>query len=80
MKIGAISGGGGLAYSYYEPLILGSRKKRADIRTIYGFLAPTGRFDAGENDNVGSGYLDTCFSGRRNSLLDKEQGNRDLSL
>ncbi|WP_334266518.1 SphA family protein [Edaphobacter sp. HDX4] len=53
---GSISGGGGFADSYYQPLILGWRKKRADIRTIYGFLAPTGRFNAGANDNVGSGY------------------------
>jgi hypothetical protein len=53
---GAISGGGGFADSYYQPFILGWRKKRADIRVIYGFLAPTGRFEAGANDNVGSGY------------------------
>jgi len=53
---GAISGGGGFADSYYQPFILGWRKKRADIRAVYGFLAPTGRFDASANNNVGSGY------------------------
>jgi hypothetical protein len=53
---GAISGGGGLADSYYQPAILGWSLKRADIRAIYGFLAPTGRFEAGASDNVGSGY------------------------
>jgi hypothetical protein len=53
---GAISGGGGFADSYYQPVILGWRKQRADVKTIYGFLAPTGRFNASENDNVGSGY------------------------
>ncbi|MGC1421193.1 MAG: transporter [Terracidiphilus sp.] len=53
---GAVSGGGGFADSYYQPLILGWQKKRADIRAICGFLAPTGRFVAGANDNVGSGY------------------------
>jgi hypothetical protein len=53
---GALSGGGGFADSYYQPLILGWRKKRIDIRAIYGFLAPTGRFAAGSNTNVGSGY------------------------
>ena len=53
---GPQSGGGGFADSYYQPLILGWRKKRANLRAIYGFLAPTGRFKAGATDNVGSGY------------------------
>lgn len=53
---GPQSGGGGFADSYYQPLILGWRKKRINWRAIYGFLAPTGRFQAGANDNVGSGY------------------------
>lgn len=54
--VGAISGGGGFADSYYQPLILGWQTKRADIRAIYGFLAPTGKFSVGASDNVGSGY------------------------
>jgi hypothetical protein len=53
---GALSGGGGFADSYYQPLILGWEKKWADIRAVYGFLAPTGRFDTAANNNVGSGY------------------------
>jgi hypothetical protein len=53
---GAVSGGGGLADSYYQPLILAWRADRIDIRAAYGFLAPTGRFRAGATDNVGSGY------------------------
>ena len=53
---GPQSGGGGFADSYYQPLILGWRKKRANVRAIYGFLAPTGRFKAGASNNVGSGY------------------------
>jgi len=53
---GHISGGGGFADSYYQPFILGWETKRAGIRAIYGFLAPTGKFDASANDNVGSGY------------------------
>src|SRR3981189_1870932 len=51
-----LGGGAGFADSFYQPLILGWRKRRADIRAIYGFLAPTGRFEAGGNNNVGSGY------------------------
>lgn len=53
---GAISGGGGLADSFYQPAIFGWHFDRADIKAAYGFLAPTGSFDAGANDNVGSGY------------------------
>src|SRR6266853_355235 len=53
---GALSGGGGFADSYYQPFVLGWRKQRVAIRAIYGFLAPTGRFNAGANTNVGSGY------------------------
>jgi hypothetical protein len=53
---GAISGGGGLADSFYQPAIFGWHFDRADIKAAYGFLAPTGSFDAGASDNVGSGY------------------------
>jgi hypothetical protein len=59
---GALSGGGGFADSYYQPFILGWRKERADIRAVYGFLAPSGRFHVGESNNVGSGYWTHAFS------------------
>jgi|ERR1043165_2495399 hypothetical protein len=59
---GQISGGAGLADSYYQPFILGWTKDRAAIRAVYGFLAPTGRFDADANDNVGSGYWTHALS------------------
>ena len=53
---GAISGGGGLGDLYFQPVILAWRNERADIRGIFGFLAPTGKFNAGATDNVGNGY------------------------
>ncbi len=53
---GPISGGSGFADSYYQPFILAWETKSAAIRAAYGFLAPTGSFDATANDNVGSGY------------------------
>ena len=59
---GGISGGGGLADSYYQPFILGWRTRRADIRAVYGFLAPSGRFNVGASNNVGSGYWTHAFS------------------
>lgn len=59
---GAINGGGGFADSYYQPIIFGWRKSRADIRAAFGFLAPTGKFTAGASDNVGSGYWTPVLS------------------
>ena len=53
---GAISGGGGLGDSYFQPFILGWNFERVAVRAVYGFLAPTGSFEPGANTNVGSGY------------------------
>ena len=53
---GAISGGGGLGDFYFQPVILGWHMHRVDMRGIFGFLAPTGKFNAGATDNVGNGY------------------------
>jgi hypothetical protein len=70
---GSISGGGGLADSYYQPLILGWRTERAGIRAIYGFLAPTGRFEAGQDDNVGSGYWTHVLASGQTFFLTKDK-------
>src|SRR5215469_2963519 len=59
---GNISGGSGFADSYYVPFVLGWNQDRVAIRALYGFLAPTGRFAAGANDNVGSGYWTHALS------------------
>ena len=53
---GQLSAGGGFADLYLQPFILGWTTDRVGIRTAYGVLAPTGRFNAGASDNVGSGY------------------------
>ena len=70
---GAISGGGGFADSYYQPIILGWQLERADLKAAYGFLAPTGRFEAGANDNVGSGYWTHAFSAGETFYLAKSK-------
>jgi len=59
---GPISGGSGFADSYYMPFILGWNRERYGVRAIYGFLAPTGRFNAGATNNVGSGYWTHALS------------------
>jgi hypothetical protein len=70
---GGISGGGGLADSYYQPLILGWRTKIADIRAAYGFLAPSGRFNVGASNNVGSGYWTHAFSSGQTFYLSENK-------
>jgi hypothetical protein len=70
---GGISGGGGLADSYYQPFILGWRTKRADLRAVYGFLAPSGRFNVGANNNVGSGYWTHAFSSGQTFYLSENR-------
>jgi hypothetical protein len=70
---GALSGGGGFGDSYYQPFILGWRLKRVDIRAVYGFLAPTGRFNATANDNVGSGYWTSAPSAAETFYLNKDK-------
>src|SRR5688572_32842710 len=75
---GAISGGGGLADSFYQPAILGWHFERLDIKAAYGFLAPTGSFDAGDNDNVGSGYWTHVVSWGR-KFIQKECRRTEVS-
>ena len=74
---GPISGGEGFADSYYQPFILGWDTKRSAIRTVYGFLAPTGKFKEGANDNVGSGYWTHALSSGQTFYLTK---NRSTSV
>ena len=69
--VGHLSGGGGFADSYYMPLMLGWSARGIAVRAIYGFLAPTGRFAAGANDNVGSGYWTHALSSGQTFLFTK---------
>jgi hypothetical protein len=68
---GNLSGGAGFADSYYLPIILGWDKERAAFRILCGFLAPTGRFTAGSNNNVGSGYWTPAPSAGQTIYLNK---------
>ena len=70
---GNISGGGGLADSYFLPVILGWDGARVSTRAMYGFLAPTGRFDADASDNVGSGYWTHTLSSGQTLHLTSSQ-------
>ena len=70
---GAVSGGGGLGDSFYQPVILGWALPRADVKVAYGFLAPTGRYTAGAADNVGSGYWTHVLSSGQTVYLTSDR-------
>src|SRR5436190_1539603 len=71
---GNLSAGSGFADSYYLPVILGWSWNTATVRAMYGFLAPTGRFSAGANDNVGSGYWTHALSTGQTFYLTAKTG------
>jgi hypothetical protein len=71
--VGSLSAGGGFADSFYQPVILGWSTKRVDVRAIYGFLAPTGKFEAGSNNNVGSGYWTSVLSSGQTIYLNENK-------
>jgi hypothetical protein len=70
---GNLSGGAGFADSYYLPLILGWNEERVAVRVLWGFLAPTGRFVPGANNNVGSGYWTLAGSSGQTFYLTKSK-------
>lgn len=72
-EVGQISGAAGLGDSYLQPLILGWQTPRADIRFIYGLLMPTGRFGAGADNNVGSGYWTNTVASGQTIYLTKDK-------
>jgi hypothetical protein len=59
---GDLGGGSGLGDLFIQPAILGWTKGQYDWRAAYGIVAPTGRFEAGADDNVGSGYWTHALS------------------
>lgn len=70
---GRVSGGGGFADSYYLPFIVGWNGERIAIRAIYGFLAPSGRFAANADNNVGSGYWTHALSSGQTFYLTRDK-------
>jgi hypothetical protein len=60
----------GLADMYIQPIALGWHLKKADAVAGYAFVAPTGRFTAGANDNTGMGMWSNEFSGGTTVYLD----------
>jgi len=74
ISLTANAGGSGFEDMWVEPLNLGWHLKRADLNLGYGFVAPTGRFEPGANDNVGSGYWGNNLTGGATVYLTKNKG------
>jgi hypothetical protein len=70
---GQLSAGGGFADFFLQPCILGWQTDRLGIRAAYGVLMPTGRFNAGASDNVGSGYWTHAPSAGLTVFLTKDK-------
>ena len=70
---GSISGGGGFGDLYFQPAILSWRTQHVDIRGIFGFLAPTGKFNAGATDNVGNGYWTPVLAAGETFFLSRDK-------
>src|SRR5271167_4432360 len=68
-------GGSGFADTYVQPFNLGWHfGKRVDFNAGYSFTAPTGRYTAGANDNVGSGYWGNNITSGTTLYVTKNQG------
>ena len=49
-------GGAGLANTYFVPVQMGWHTPRLDVQAGYVFFAPTGRYEPGASNNIGTGY------------------------
>ena len=74
VRFGALAASSGFADSYFSPFTLGWHQSRADLQASYGFMAPTGRFDAGGTDNTGAGYWGNFLSTGQTVYLTANKG------
>jgi hypothetical protein len=70
----ASAGGSGLADFFVQPLTLGWHLKRADILAAEAIVAPTGRYNPGATDNVGSGYFGNHLQTATTVYVTKNKG------
>jgi len=75
---GSLGGGSGFGDLFVQPIILGWTKGQYEWRAAYGNLAPTGRFEAGADDNIGSGYWTHGLSAGM-TYYDSEERSNSLS-
>ena len=74
LNLNGAGGGSGLADTWIEPVNFGWHFARADLQAGYGFVAPTGRFQQGASNNVGSGYWGNDVNGGVTGYITKNKG------
>jgi hypothetical protein len=61
----------GLGDLYVEPINLGWKRKKADVKFAYGFMAPTGRFDSVGTETTTTDYWGHQITFATTAYLDK---------
>jgi hypothetical protein len=56
-NLSTVAGGSGIADTFIEPFGLGWHLKRADFQVAEAMVLPTGRYNPGASNNVGTGYF-----------------------
>jgi hypothetical protein len=63
----------GLGDLYVEPINLGWKLKKADVKAAYGFIAPTGRFDSTGDETTTTDYWGHQITLATTAYLDKSK-------
>ncbi|HEX5703582.1 MAG TPA: transporter [Pyrinomonadaceae bacterium] len=72
-RLGAGASPTGIADLYVEPINLGWKLKKADVKLAYGFVAPTGKFDETGNDTTTTDYWGHQITFATTAYLDKSK-------
>lgn len=70
-RLGAGVSPTGIGDIYVEPINLGWKRKKADVKFAYGFVAPTGKFDATGTDTTTTDYWGHQLTFATTAYLDK---------
>jgi hypothetical protein len=73
-NLNAVAGGSGLADTLVEPIGLGWHLKRADLQVGEAMVVPTGRYEPGATDNVGTGYFGNHLLAGATAYITKNKG------
>ena len=70
-RLGAGISPTGLGDLYVEPINLGWKRKKADVKFAYGFVAPTGRFDSAGTETTTTDFWGHQLTFATTAYLDK---------
>jgi hypothetical protein len=73
-NLNAVAGGGGLADLFVVPIGVGWHLKRADLQVNEGMMLPTGRYNPGATNNVGTGYFGNHLMTGTTAYITKNKG------